>query len=103
MLQGGSSMTQEKDVEDMPIWQNHEQRITTLEVTMTGISNKMDHVEKTIREGNKEQKDMLDTINNRMIDEFFTKKKLNLSNGWKLLFTLAGGGSFLYLLVDKIL
>lgn len=89
--------------EDMPIWQNHENRITTLEVTMTGIASKMDNVESTIREGNKEQKEMLNTINNRMVDEFFVKKRVNLSNGWKLLFTLIGTGGFLYLLIDKIL
>ena len=96
-------MTKKRDVEDMPIWQNHEQRITTLEVTMTGLANKMDKVESTIKEGNKEQKDMLNTINNRMVEEFFDKKKINLANGWKLLFTLLGTGGLLYLLIDKIL
>ncbi len=87
----------------MPIWQNHEQRITALEINMTGLSEKMDKVEGTIKEGNKEQKEMLNTINNRMVEEFFEKKRLNLSNGWKLLFAIFGGGGFVYLLIDKFL
>ncbi|MFD2046004.1 hypothetical protein ACFSTA_12560 [Ornithinibacillus salinisoli] len=93
----------EKQKEDMPIWQNHEQRITALEVTMQGLSHKMDSVQETIKESNKEQKELLNTINNRMVDEFFKKKKVNLNNGWKLLFTLLGGGSFLYLLIDQLI
>ncbi len=93
----------EKEMDDMSIWQNHEQRITTLEVTMTGLSSKMDDVNKTVKESNKEQKELLNTINNRMVEEFFAKKKLNLSNGWKLLFTLLGGGSFLYLIIEKLI
>lgn len=92
----------DKEMEDMPIWQNHEQRITALEVTMSGLSSKMDSVESTVKESNKEQKELLNTINNRMIDEFFTKKRISFSNGWKLLFTLLGGGGFLYLLVENI-
>lgn len=97
-------MSKEKEeLDDMPIWQNHEQRITALEVTMQGISQKMDSVQETIKEGNREQKEMLDTINNRMLEEFFDKKRINLSNGWKLLFAIFGGGGFIYLLIDKIL
>ena len=86
----------------MPIWQNHEQRITALEVTMTGLSSKMDNVSEIVKESNKEQKELLNTINNRMVDEFFAKKKLNLSNGWKLLFTLLGGGSFVYVIIEQL-
>ncbi|MGJ9381545.1 hypothetical protein [Salipaludibacillus sp. CF4.18] len=100
-------MTQNKVSDDMPIWQNHENRITTLEVTMTGLTTKMDKVESTIREGNKEQKDMLDKINNRIMEEFFHKKRVNLSNSWKLVLvvsgSLVGGGSFLYVLFEKFI
>ncbi|MFB4471787.1 hypothetical protein ACDI16_02315 [Oceanobacillus caeni] len=92
-----------EELTKMDIWQNHEQRITALEVTMTGLSSKMDDVNKTVKESNKEQKELLNTINNRMVEEFFAKKKLNLSNGWKLLFTLLGGGSFLYLIIEKLI
>ena len=98
-------MPNEKEMEDVsiPIWQNHEQRITALEINMTGLSDKMDKVDATIKEGNKEQKDMLTMINNRMVDEFFGRKRLNFSNWWKLLFTLLGGGSIIYVLIDKFL
>ena len=92
-----------KEVEVVAIWQNHEQRITALEVTMQGLSQKMDNVQKSIKESNREQKELLNTINNRMLDEFFEKKKINLSNGWKLLFTLVGGGSFIYLILEKLI
>lgn len=92
----------DKEMNEMPIWQNHEQRITALEINMTGISEKMDRVEETVKEGNQEQKELLNTINNRMVDEFFGKKKMNLSNKWKLAFALFGGGGILYLLIDKI-
>lgn len=95
--------------EDMPIWQDHEQRITTLEVTMTGLSNKMDKVDgrvekvdDTIKEGNKEQKELLDTINNRMVEEFFVKKRKHFDNWWKFVFLLIGGSSVLYLIIDKL-
>ena len=95
-------MPEKEDVDNMPIWQNHEQRITRLEITMTGLSDKMESVERTVKKGNDEQKELLNTINNRMVDEFFKKKTINLNNGWKLLFSLIGGGSFLYLLVEKL-
>src|SRR5690606_7771534 len=92
----GSTMPNNEEMENMTIWQNHEQRITTLEVNMTGLVSKMDSVEKAVKEGNEEQKKKLDTIDNRLLDEFFHKRRVNLSNGWKFLFTLLGGGSFLY-------
>src|SRR5690625_2960351 len=95
-------MPEKEDVDNMRIWQNHEQRITSLEITMTGWSDKMESVERTARKGKDEQKELLNTINNRMGDEFFKKKTINLNNGWKLLFSLIGGGSFLYLLIEKM-
>ncbi len=95
-------MPNDEEMDAMTIWQNHEQRITTLEVTMSGLSQKMDNVERTIKEGNEKQENKLDEINQRLFDEFFHKKRVNLSNSWKLMLTLIGGGSFLYLLVEKI-
>ncbi|HLR59653.1 MAG TPA: hypothetical protein VK094_04185 [Pseudogracilibacillus sp.] len=92
----------DKEMSDMPIWQNHEQRITALEINMTGISEKMDKVENTIREGNKEQKELLDTINKRMVDEFFKKHKTHFNNKWKLTLGFFGVGGFMYLLIDKL-
>lgn len=95
---------------ELVILQDHERRITVMEVTMgtlaskmDTVDSKMDKVKETIDEGNKEQKAMLNVINNRMIDEYFTKKSINLNNAWKLVLGLLGGGSFLYLLFEKII
>ena len=76
-------MPNDEEMDTMPIWQNHEQRITTLEVTMSGLSQKMDNVEKTIKEGNEKQENKLDEINQRLFDEFFHKKRVNLFIGRK--------------------
>lgn len=92
---------QDEELDEMPIWQNHEQRITALEVTMQGLSQKMDSLEETINTGNDEQLKKLDEMNNRLFDEFFKKKTLNLSNAWKLIIGILGGGGLIYLLIDK--
>lgn len=97
-------MTHEKDVEDMPIiWQDHERRITTLEVNMTGLSKQMESIDKKVESGNKEQKDKLDTIDQRLLDEFFYKKRSNHDNKWSLLFKILGAGGIVYLLFDLII
>ncbi|GIN21403.1 MAG TPA: hypothetical protein DEO65_11755 [Bacillus bacterium] len=75
----------DEKLDNKPIWQNHEQRITALEVTMTGLSSKMDSVENMVKEGNNEQKKILNTINNRMKEEFFYKKLSNHDNNWQIL------------------
>jgi len=93
----------EKDVQDMPIWQNHEQRITALEVTQANMKHEFKEIKDAINHGNITQLKKLDEMNNRLFEEFFAKKKINLSNGWKLLFTVLGGGSFLYLILEKLL
>lgn len=97
----------QKELETMPVWQNHEHRITALEVTMTGMSNKLDSVENTVKEGNREQKEMLAMINNKMVEEFFGRKKAThdtkLKIYAKVISGLVGGGSFLYLLFDKFI
>lgn len=94
----------EKEVDDMPIWQNHEQRITALEVNMRGLSKQMDSVESTVRKANNEQKELLNTINNRMVDEFFHKKRTTHDHKWqlagKITAGLFGAGGIIYLLFD---
>jgi hypothetical protein len=95
-------MPQDKEMEDMPIWQNHEQRITTLEVTMTGLSNKIESVENTVRDGNKKAEEKLDVIDNRLMDEFFHKKRTNRENIWGLFGKLLGAGGIIYLLFDLV-
>ena len=92
----------DEDVKDMPIWQNHEQRITALEVTQANMKHEFKKIKEAINDSNKSQLEKLEEINNRLFDEFFKKKKINLNNGWKLLITIFGGGSFLYLLIDKL-
>lgn len=93
----------EKELEDMPIWQNHEQRITALEVTTANINNEFSEIKKKIDDGNNEQKDKLDTIDKRLMDEFFNKKNTTRDNVWKVILALVGGGSFLYVIVEKIM
>jgi len=90
----------------MPIWQNHEQRITTLEVTTANIKSEFTEIKDKIDKGNTEQSKKLEVIDNRLMDEFFNKKNRNHENIWKLILkvtgALLGAGSFIYLLVDKI-
>jgi len=99
-----------EEMDNMPIWQNHEQRITSLEVTMQGLSQKMDSVEgtmksveKSVEKANNEQKEMLNMINTRMVEEFFKRKSMNLSNAWKLIIALFGGGGFIYLTIRLLI
>lgn len=93
----------DEELDNMPIWQNHEQRITALEVTMTGLASKMDSVEKTVKEGNEEQKKKLDTIDQRLLDEFFYKKRSNHDNKWQMLGKVLGAGGIVYLLFEFII
>lgn len=92
-----------REMEDMPIWQNHEQRITALEVTQANMKHEFKEIKEAIDKGNNKQLEKLDEMNSRLFDEFFHKKKVNLSNGWKLLIALFGGGGFIYLVIDKFL
>jgi len=93
----------EEEVDNMPIWQNHEQRITALEVTQANMKHEFKEVKEAINSGNNKQLEKLEEINNRLFDEFFKKKKINLNNGWRLLIALVGGGSFLYLIIEKLI
>ena len=97
----------QKELETMPVWQNHEHRITALEVTISGLSNKLDSVENTVKEGNKEQKEMLAMINNKMVEEFFGRKKTSHDTKMKLFLKIGGGiigaGSFLFLAIEKLI
>lgn len=91
----------------MPIWQNHEHRITTLEVTTANIKSEFTEIKDKIDRGNTEQSKKLEVIDNRLMEEFFSKKNRNHENLWKLVMkvtgALLGAGSFIYLLIDKIM
>lgn len=93
----------EKELNDMPIWQNHEQRITALELTTANIQSEFKEVKEKIDSGNTEQLKKMDVIDKRLMDEFFKKKETNRENIWKLLIAIVGGGSFIYLIVEKII
>lgn len=97
----------EKDVENMPLWQDHEQRITALEITTKNIQGEFKEVKDKIDRGNREQSDRLKTIDDRLMNEFFNKKYRNHKYGWKLLIKIVGGivggGGLLYLLIEKLI
>lgn len=114
-------MNEEENIEglsEMPIWKDHEKRITTLEVNMSGLSEKIDRVDETIKEGNREQKETLDKINERMYDEFLDMKKdenksrlkkeeISTKYKWKfvskVIAVIAGSGGIIYFIVEKIM
>jgi len=100
-------LDEKKELEDMPIWQNHEQRITQLEVTTANIKSEFDEIKQKIDEGNNEQSKKLEIIDKRLMDEFFKRKNTNHENAWKLALKVAGAlvgaGGFIYLLADKFL
>lgn len=91
----------------MPIWQNHEQRITTLEVTTANIKNEFTEIKEKIDKGNTEQSKKLEIIDKRLMDEFFNKKNRNHENLWKLILKVTGAfigaGSFIYLVIEKMI
>ena len=80
-----------KEMEDMPIWQDHERRITTLENTFTSFSSKVDNVEKTINKQGDEQKQLLNTL----IEHHLSTKKMKVSNFWKVILNITGAGGLL--------
>src|SRR5690625_4684149 len=100
-------MTKEEDVDNMPIWQNHEQRITALEVTTANIRSDFNEIKDKIDKGNREQSKKLEIIDKRLMDEFFKKKNRNHENTWKLVLKVTGAvigaGSFIYLVFEKMI
>ena len=98
----------EDEMDDMPnIWQNHEQRITTLEVITGDMQREFKEVKEIINKGNKDQTDRLEQIDKRLMEEFFHKTRTTRDNVWKLIFkivgSLVGAGSFIYILIEKLL
>ena len=96
-----------EEIENMPIWQNHEQRIATLEVITGDMQREFKEVKEIINKGNKDQTDRLEQIDKRLMDEFFQKARTTRDNVWKLIFkivgSLVGAGSFIYILIEKLL
>jgi len=81
----------DKDVENMPIWQDHERRITTLENTFSSMSHEMKEVKTTVKESSDEQKKLLNTL----IDHHLDTNKMKLSNFWKVVLNITGAGGLL--------
>ena len=103
-----------EEIENMPIWQNHEQRITTLEVITGDMQREFKEVKEIINKGNKDQTsrlehqtDRLEQIDKRLMEEFFQKARTTRDNVWKLVFKIGGGfvgaGSFIYILIEKLM
>jgi len=97
----------EDEMENMPIWQNHEQRLATLEVITGDMQREFKEVKEIINKGNKDQTDRLEQIDSRLMDEFFQKARTTRDNVWKLVFkivgSVVGAGSFIYILIEKLL
>ncbi len=75
----------------MPIWQDHERRIVTLENTFTGMSHEMREIRTTVQKSNDEQKKLLNTL----IEHHLSTNKLKLSNFWKLIINITGAGGLI--------
>lgn len=96
-----------EEMEEMPnIWQNHEQRITTLEVITGNMQSEFKEVKEIINKGNKDQTNRLEQIDKRLMEEFFQKARTTRDNVWKLVFkivgSVVGAGSFIYILLEKL-
>lgn len=91
-------MTTERGVEEMPIWQNHENRITTIEVNQDNISQQMNGLERVVKDESKEQKALL----NKLIEHHLDTNKMKLSSFWKLVLNITGAGGLFMALVYAV-
>lgn len=92
-------MPNERGVDDVTIWQNHENRITTIEVNQENISQQMNGLERVVKEESNEQKALL----NKLIDHHLNTNKLKLSNFWKMILNMTGAGGILAVTLYAIL
>lgn len=75
----------------MPIWQDHERRITTLENTWASMSHEMREVKRTVENTGEEQKKLLNTL----IDHHLKTSTMKLANFWKVILNITGAGGLL--------
>ncbi|KAB8139249.1 hypothetical protein F9U64_01095 [Gracilibacillus oryzae] len=85
----------DEGMENMPIWQDHERRITTLENTFASFSHEMKEVKTTVQKSNDEQKKLLNTL----IDHHLNTNKTKLSNLWKVIINITGAGGLLTVII----
>lgn len=97
----------EKEVGEMPVWQNHEHRITNLENVVNSMRLEFVEVKNIINKGNDEQKTKLDKIDNALMTEFFHRKRTThdtkLGIYAKIAGVLVGTGSVLYIIIEKLI
>lgn len=77
--------------DNMPIWQDHERRITTLETTFVSMSHEMKDVKQAVEKTGDEQKKLLNTL----IDHHLETKKMKITNVWKVILNVTGAGGLL--------
>ncbi|WP_172369557.1 hypothetical protein [Sporosarcina jiandibaonis] len=97
---------QNGDVNEMSMWQNHEQRITTIEVNMANLKGEFLEVKEMIGSGNKKAEEKLDAIDKTLMNEFFAKKRVTHETKSKIYLKVAGGllggGGLIYAAYDII-
>lgn len=88
------------------VLQDHEGRITANEKGQEHLEKNFDEIKNLIQKGNDEQAERLKIIDNRLMDEYFYKQRsthdTKMSLWAKVVGGLVGGGSFLYILFEKI-
>lgn len=88
-----------KEMEDMPIWQNHENRITTLETTFTGFSHEMKEVKDTVNKTSEEQKKLLNTL----IEHHLSTNKMKLSKMWQLILNIFSASGIIGVIIYAVI
>ncbi|MFD1335751.1 hypothetical protein ACFQ4N_09345 [Oceanobacillus iheyensis] len=91
-------MPQNEEMDNMPIWQDHERRITTLENTFSTMSHEMKEVRSTVEKTGDEQKKLLNTL----IDHHLSTNKMKLSNFWKLILNITGASGLLITVIYAV-
>lgn len=95
-----------EDVGDMTMWQNHENRITVIEVNMNNLKGEFQEVKEMIGSGNRKAEEKLDAIDKTLMNEFFAKKRVTHETRSKIYLKVAGGllggGGVIYALFDII-
>ena len=86
-------MPSEEEMEEMPlpIWQNHERRITTLETTFGTMSQEVRALKKVVEESSDEQKKLLNTL----IEHHLSTNKMKISSFWKVILNITGAGGII--------
>lgn len=84
-------MTNDKEMDNMPIWQDHEKRITVLETGYDRMSYEMQDVKKVVKDESEAQKKLL----NRLIEHHLSTNKFKLSKMWQLILNIFGAGGII--------